>query len=159
MVNRFQTATLASDATYGIPDDFDGQALHRALVAHPAVLAADVQWSAGTGLAYDRGIFVDIIAGTTGVWGRSFDRPIVLGGRLADPGNPDEVMVTSATADLLGIGMGDDLDIPTWDKTEWDAWQKVHGAYPPSTVRECTFTWSAWCALRRIWRRRRKLRC
>ena len=131
VVDRFQRETLAYDAYFLGPDDFDAVDLYRALLARPEVLTADLKWAAGTGLAYDRGIFVNMSAGETGVWGRDIDRPIVLRGRTADPSNPDEVMVTTATADLLDIEPGDHLDIPTWDKTEWEAWLKVRGDYPP----------------------------
>jgi hypothetical protein len=131
VIDRFQRETLAFDASFGIPDDFDGEDLYQALLARPEVRTADLMWFAGTGLAFDRGIFVNLEAGVNGIWGRDIDRPIVLRGRTADPSNPDEVTVTSATADLLDIGPGDHLDIPTWDKTELEAWQKVRGAYPP----------------------------
>ena len=131
VIDRFQRETVASDADFSIFDDFDGEDLYRALLARPEVLTAELRWSAGTGLAYDRGIFVGLSGGVTGVWGRDIDRPIVVRGRTADPSNADEVMVSSATADLLDIEPGDHLDIPTWDSKEWEAWLKVRGDFPP----------------------------
>ena len=131
VVDRFQSVTLASDATFFISGDRSGDDLYTALLNHPDVLAADSLWWAGTGLADEQGLFVNVLAGRNGAWGHDFDRPIVLEGRVADPLSPIEVMVTAGVADLLDIGPGDRLAVPTWDRREWEAWQEVRGAYPP----------------------------
>ncbi len=130
VVDRFQIATSASHATFGVTGDTSGDALQQALSSSPEVVMSDVLWSAGTGLAFDGGLFVNIMAGRDGIWGYEFDRPIVESGRLADPSDPLEVTITPGVADLLDVDVGDHLAIPTWDKQDWEAWLLVRGAYP-----------------------------
>jgi ABC-type lipoprotein release transport system permease subunit len=95
------------------------------------VFAAGSVWSAGTGLADDRGLFVNIVAGADRTWGGDLDRPLVLEGRVADPTSSNEVTVTAEVADLLDVEPGDRLAVPTWDRREWEAWLEDRGAYPP----------------------------
>lgn len=131
VVDRFLVATEASDASFGIerggvdPDD-----LLNAVAAQPAVVEADLLWYASTGLAFDQGYFINLVGAIHGRWGRDFDLPIVLRGRTADPTRPEEVMITRRVADLLGVEVGDELAMPTWDRAEYEAWHDERGAYP-----------------------------
>ncbi|MCE9623224.1 MAG: ABC transporter permease [Actinomycetia bacterium] len=131
VVDRFQRVTGASDATFTIEGDDTATELFAALSAAPEVAAVDSLWSAASGLGFDRGLWVGLIVGTEGVWGREFDRPVVVSGRTADPTNAEEVTVTQAMADLFDVEVGDRIALPTWDHDEWEAWHEQRGQYPP----------------------------
>jgi len=123
-VARFERRSLMSDAPFSVASrrPEDAEALQRAVRARSEVVSSDGVWQAGTGLAYDRGIFVGLVAPVEGVWGTEMDRPIVLQGRLADPSTAEEVTLTSDAADLLRVGPGDEISIPTWDSAELSDW-------------------------------------
>src|SRR4051812_19533124 len=78
VVDRFRTATAASDATFWIKHDLDGEALRRGLLARPDVRAADTVWAAGTDLAWSRKTWVGLISGEGAQWGVTLDRPLLL---------------------------------------------------------------------------------
>jgi hypothetical protein len=130
VVDRYLRETAASDATFSISQDHEGTRLRQALDAHPDVVAAESLWNASTGLAWDLNTWVGLISGDSERYGSSIDRAVVLHGRLADPARPDEVVVAESAAHLLGVGVGDQLHVPTFAKAEWDAWLPVRGAYP-----------------------------
>ena len=131
VVDRFQRATSASDATFWIGDDRDGTQLAQALARRPDVVVSDTVWSASTGLAWDQKTWVQLVGGESGRWSSTLDRALVLHGRRADPARADEVVVAESTAHLLGAGVGDRLAVPTWDRATWYAWLPTRGGYPP----------------------------
>lgn len=131
VVERFQRTTMASDATYSIAGDRDGGALFEAIMQRPEVATADVLWSASTGRLFDEGLWVTMLAGTEGRWGREFDLPVLVRGRLADPHSISEVVVTRGVSEVLDVDVGDRLQLPTWDHATLDAWFEVRGAFPP----------------------------
>lgn len=130
VVDRFQRSTLASDATYVAPGDPSGAHLYEALTARPEVASADMLWSATTDVALDDGLFVNLLGGVHGRWGREFDLPVVVRGRAANPASTEEVLVTQGTAELLDVDIGDRLQLPTWSAATWDAWLETRGGYP-----------------------------
>lgn len=68
-----------------------------------------------------------------------FDRPRIVDGRLFDPRDPSEVMVTDTVAERHDVSAGDTLTIGTLTLDELDAWER-EGADgpPPLTLHELT---------------------
>lgn len=131
VVDRFQRTTIASDATYAVSGDRSGEALFDAITQQPEVANADIMWSASTGRLFDEGLWVTMLAGIEGRWGREFDLPVLVRGRLANPNSADEVIVTRGVSEILGVDVGERLQLPTWDYATWEAWLETRGAFPP----------------------------
>lgn len=58
--------------------------------------------------AFDRLI---AFANPDGRWGYEIDRPNLVEGRMPDPTRPDEVYLSKVSADALGVGAGDRIDL------------------------------------------------
>ncbi|MEQ1873400.1 MAG: ABC transporter permease [Ilumatobacteraceae bacterium] len=130
VVDRFQRVTAASDAQFVIEGDDTAAELLESLRAAPEVSAVDSLWSASSGFGFDRGLWVNLVVGIENVWGQEFDRPIVVRGRLADPSNPTEVMISPEVVDFFDVDVGDRMALPMWDHDEWEAWMQTRGKYP-----------------------------
>jgi ABC-type lipoprotein release transport system permease subunit len=57
--------------------------------------------------------------GPSTYWGRSFNRPRVLSGRLADRDRPDEIVVGQALAEKKGLTPGTDVRLQLFDPTNF----------------------------------------
>lgn len=127
--DRFLTATKGPDAIFQ-PQSEDELEQVSALPEVRAVAPLYFMAVAPQGLLVgsDAGTF----AGSDATFGYRLNRPLVLEGRLADPGQVDEVTVNAAMADRLDLSPGDPLTLDAVTPEQFEAQSSGEPATGPA---------------------------
>jgi hypothetical protein len=122
--NGYVTAFHGADVLSGADE------LRAAVARTPEIERTELQWIAGTGIALDDGEFANLVVDPSLVGASPSFRTQVLEGRLPKATSLDEVVVNEALVDLLGVEVGQDLVVPTFDPETFRGWQLAGGPFP-----------------------------
>jgi ABC-type lipoprotein release transport system permease subunit len=117
-LDRFLAETATRDAIVQVADDDSAEAVVAALEGQPWV---DGLARTDTFLAHTSGTdLIGIEASPDPAYGVEVDRPLLVDGRLPDPGAEAEVVINESMRDTYDLEPGDDLEVQTLTPDEFD---------------------------------------